>query len=100
LRSLPCPGAVSPVMAYAEKLADGFRQPIPAAWPEKVRTLVSDCWQQKPRKRPSAADVLARLKEIQELGIDVEWDVQEGAPAPSPKAAARQGDGGCCCTIS
>jgi len=42
---------------YAEKVARGYRVPIPSRWPEPVRELVASCWAQEPEDRPSMDDV-------------------------------------------
>ena len=46
---------------YAEKVARGYRVPIPARWPEAVRELVAQCWAQDPADRPSMDDVARML---------------------------------------
>ena len=52
------------VHAHAEETANGFRLPIPVAWPAPVRSLIEDCWAQKSSKRPSFATIERRLEEI------------------------------------
>lgn len=46
------------------RISTGFREDIPIELPESIRTLVSDCWQNDARKRPSMANVVARLQPI------------------------------------
>lgn len=48
---------VDRVFQYAERVAGGYRQPLPASFPPEVRALISDCWQSNPITRPSAAKV-------------------------------------------
>jgi len=52
-------GAVAEL--YAHRVARGFRPPIPPAWPELARSLVSACWAHAPEARPRAAAVAAAL---------------------------------------
>lgn len=57
------PGAdlASVAELYAHRVARGFRPPIPSAWPELARSLVSACWAPAPDARPRAAAVAAAL---------------------------------------
>jgi len=48
---------VDRVFQYAERVAGGFRQPLPEVWPPEIRSLIADCWASNPLSRPSAAKV-------------------------------------------
>lgn len=54
---------------YAEKVSKGFRETIPASWPEYVKMLVSECWDEDPANRPSFKDITHRLSFIHDSGI-------------------------------
>lgn len=57
-------GSVAEIEMYASRVSNGFRPPLDPRWPEPLRTLISDCWHQDPRKRPSMAEVVKRLERI------------------------------------
>jgi serine/threonine protein kinase len=50
--------------AYAARVSRGYRPPIDERWPEPLRALISDCWQQDPRKRPAMGEVVKRLEAV------------------------------------
>lgn len=54
---------------YAEKVSQGFRETIPRHWPDYVKMLVSECWDQEPSNRPSFKDIIHRLSLIRDSGI-------------------------------
>ena len=58
-------GNLKAVYQYAQRIADGFRQPLPESWPAPLRSLISDCWAQRSSERPAFAQVLERLRAIQ-----------------------------------
>lgn len=60
---------------YAEKVARGYRVPIPSRWPEPVRELVAACWAHDGADRPSMADVRATLAHLRDAGCFDAWDV-------------------------
>ena len=62
---LSCAGNLKAVYQYAQRIADGFRQPLPESWPAPLRMLISDCWAQRSSERPTFAQVLDRLRAIQ-----------------------------------
>ena len=62
---LACAGNLKAVYQYAQRIADGFRQPLPESWPAPLRALISDCWAQRSSERPTFAQVLDRLHAIQ-----------------------------------
>ena len=59
-------GALS---GYAEKVANGFREEIPHRWPQYVKMLISECWDENPRNRPTFKDIIHRLTFIRNSGI-------------------------------
>jgi hypothetical protein len=63
---------------YAHRVARGFRPPIPADWPPRVRALVAACWAGSPAERPTAAAVAAELEAMLGDGTLAEWDARAG----------------------
>lgn len=59
---------------YAEKVAGGFRQELPEAWPPQVRALISDSWAANPMLRPSAAKIAKQLRAMHHDGLLKRWD--------------------------
>ena len=59
---------------YAEKVARGYRVPIPRRWPEPVREMIAACWAQEPCDRPPAADIASLLAQLREAGCFELWD--------------------------
>ena len=59
---------------HAEKVARGYRVPIPSRWPEAVRELIASCWAQDSVDRPTAADVAAQLAQLTDAGCFEAWD--------------------------
>lgn len=41
-----------------EKVQSGYRLPLPPYCPKNVASLISDCWQQDPVKRPDFRNIL------------------------------------------
>lgn len=39
------------IEAYAERVAGGYRPPLPERWPQQLRSLVAACWAQDPVRR-------------------------------------------------
>lgn len=50
-------------------MAAGYRRPLPNFLPEELRELISECWAQDMRARPSMAQALQRLQYIESLGL-------------------------------
>jgi serine/threonine protein kinase len=71
---------------WAQDAANGVRAELPDKWPEIVRTLIAECWDQDPAKRPSAADLMHRL----------EPHLQPGKHTDPAAKAAKGAEGGCC----
>eukprot|EP01025_Chloroclados_australasicus_P062356 TRINITY_DN818_c0_g2_i3.p2 TRINITY_DN818_c0_g2~~TRINITY_DN818_c0_g2_i3.p2 ORF type:complete len:356 (-),score=28.79 TRINITY_DN818_c0_g2_i3:2257-3324(-) len=57
-------GSPEEVLDHAGKCAGGERQPIPDRFPESLKSLIQDCWQQSPELRPSFTIVVQRLKDM------------------------------------
>lgn len=53
---------LNPVQIIKEVAIKESRPPIPAACHAGFKALITECWQQDPQKRPTAADVLSRLE--------------------------------------
>jgi Protein tyrosine and serine/threonine kinase len=70
-------GLTESVFRHAERVAGGFRPPMPDSWPPEVRALIGDCWAQDPCKRPSFGKVLQRLQGMQADGVDARWDARD-----------------------
>lgn len=62
------------LLDYARKVANGHREAIPPHWPAQVRDLISRCWAQEPRKRPSFKVVLKELYTLKQAGVDVQME--------------------------
>ncbi len=45
-------------------IARGKRTEIPSTWPPEIAELIRDCWQQEPQLRPTAVEVMERVKKI------------------------------------
>ncbi len=50
-------------------MAAGYRRPLPNFLPEELRELISECWAQDMRVRPSMAQALHQLQHIESLGL-------------------------------
>ena len=50
---------------HAEGVAKGgLRPPLSKRWPEPLRVLLRECWEEKAAERPTFAELLPRLREI------------------------------------
>ncbi|GMH38586.1 hypothetical protein BSKO_06470 [Bryopsis sp. KO-2023] len=54
---------------YADRVAEGHREPIPSFWPDAVKQLVEDCWKEKADDRPTFREILARFSQIESSGM-------------------------------
>ncbi len=68
-------------------MASGYRRPLPAFLPEQLRALISECWAQDMRERPSMAQVLERLREIEASRVLDKKDSKKEAKAKDAKAS-------------
>lgn len=75
---------------YAHRVARGFRPPLPADWPERVKALVSACWKTAPADRPTAAAVADELTAMIKEGALAEWDAAIEAGADQGGADAEE----------
>jgi len=84
------------LLAYAQRVAGGHREPMPEAWPAGLKALVAACWHADPRQRPSFGSLVRAL------------DLLEGQGAAEAMDAAQAGlrtdydplnDCGCGCAI-
>eukprot|EP00798_Chlamydomonas_sp_ICE-L_P024311 gene24311-9915_t len=48
--------------SYADRVANGFREPIPEYWPDNLKELVGSCWEQDPSMRPNMGTIIRRLQ--------------------------------------
>lgn len=83
-------GSMDEVEIYAETVADGFRPPVPKAWPEEVKVLIRQCWSSTPSKRPSMREIVRRLEEMYKAGMFIN---EPEAPSRIKKSC------GCLCAI-
>ncbi|KAH7622707.1 hypothetical protein Ndes2526B_g03542 [Nannochloris sp. 'desiccata'] len=60
--------------AHAHKVAAGYRPPFPLFMHDEIRQLIDVCWSGTPALRPSMAEVVCRLRALQEMGIVEEMD--------------------------
>lgn len=72
-------------LSFSRDVSSGFRRPIPSTWPPALRDVVADCWQQDPKLRPSALEVMERLEDPQLSSAVEEMDMR--------------GHGGCGCVV-
>eukprot|EP01083_Nonionella_stella_P248122 859427_1 len=49
-------------LQYAQRLKNGFRPKIPSDCPQQFRFLIDQCWQYKPQKRPTFAQIVLYLQ--------------------------------------
>ena len=77
---------------WAQDACQGVRPELRDKWPEVVRTLVAECWDQDPTKRPTAADLMHRLEPHLEPAKYTNPAAKAAAKAAKGSAAA----GGCC----
>ncbi|KAF8055467.1 rckA [Scenedesmus sp. PABB004] len=70
-------------LAYAARVAGGFRPERPRSMPQGVWDVVSRCWAHDPAARPSAAWVLQQLQQL--------LDAEEAAGAAAPPAGGLAG---------
>ncbi len=49
---------------YAEVVRGNTRPPLPANAPEELKALLISCWDEDPTQRPSFADIIAKLQNI------------------------------------
>lgn len=56
---------------YANKVANGYRRPIPSMWPSALRVLIETCWAGQPDKRPSMKLVVRTLADLQKRPDDL-----------------------------
>ncbi|GIL57301.1 hypothetical protein Vafri_12551 [Volvox africanus] len=65
-------GTEAEIEAYAAKVSEGYRPPLPPAWPQAVKELIAVCWHQDASLRPSMAWVKERLMQMQAEGMPEE----------------------------
>ena len=56
---------LNPVQIIKEVAIKAARPAIPLTCHTGFKALINDCWHQEPQKRPTAAEVLARLEKMQ-----------------------------------
>ena len=64
-----------------------------------VQSLISDCWEGEPSKRPSAKDVISRLQEMEHAIQYMESTNKRGVVDSYPEKDSPTG-GTSCCVIS
>ena len=73
-----------PVTGLYDKLVIGTRPPLPrGSYPEKLVALVEDCWDGRPRSRPSFLQICNRLEEVR-------YDLLMGIPSTTDQGASEQ----------
>ncbi len=96
------------MLAYAQRVADGYRPPNPPFWPPQFASLVASCTAQEPHERPRMAEVLEALralagdaKVVTKLNAYVHKDIgyvplwaEGGAEPGAAAAAAAEGEAG------
>ncbi|KAF5827310.1 kinase-like domain-containing protein [Dunaliella salina] len=91
-------GDADAMLGYVAKVAwQGWRPALPFYWPTELKLLVSLCWHEEPRLRPSFATIFAKLQAMQQSG-DVAQLVAAEAPlllsGSGRHPASRQHQGG------
>lgn len=91
------------MLAYAARVAEGYRPPHPPFWPKEVRQLVSACCAQEPHERPRMGEVLEVLKALardeavvgalnsyvhEDVGFVPQWAQLEASQGAAPGEAA------------
>jgi hypothetical protein len=56
------------MLRFAQRMADGYRPPIPGHWPEPVTELVTSCWAADAHERPSMEMVERQLQDLEHNG--------------------------------
>lgn len=84
LNSIPNPSLFRP------QVSQGYRREISKTVPPRIRALISDCWAQDPRARPTAQQALEHLTSPETLEEIELWSRVPGGIA---------GQGGCACSI-
>ncbi|KAI8468772.1 MAG: kinase-like domain-containing protein [Monoraphidium minutum] len=79
------------LLAYAERVADGYRPPLPEHWPAEVVSLVDRCWAADPAERPPITEVhqvLAALMKDRKLVRQLDSQLPPNMPQASSCACA------------
>ncbi|CAM9144113.1 unnamed protein product, partial [Laminaria digitata] len=66
---VPWADEASPLDIYKRVVFRGERPEIPADIPADIAPIVRDCWAGAPEKRPTASEVLGRLKSRDLLNV-------------------------------
>ena len=78
---------------FRQALDRGVRPPMKEKWPEKLKSLLTDCWKHNPVERPEFAEIIERveslLKDINTRDENILRDLQPSAPTSS-KPATKQ----------
>eukprot|EP00884_Botryococcus_braunii_P012957 jgi/Botrbrau1/21662/Bobra.43_1s0061.1 len=86
---------IEQVEMYAQKVARGWRQPLPRWWPQELKELIKECWADRPGDRPSMAAVANRIKEMEATGVFTRMDATEHSRKGSSSAPSLKH----CCVI-
>lgn len=63
-------GTEAEIEAYAAGIAGGYRPPIMDAMQPELKGIISDAWHADPKKRPTMAQIAARLQELIDAGVE------------------------------
>jgi hypothetical protein len=63
-----CPVAL-PLQIIVAVAINKERPLLPASTPPRLASLISRCWQEEPRQRPSTAAVAAELQDMMQVGL-------------------------------
>eukprot|EP00898_Chlorokybus_atmophyticus_P003388 jgi/Chlat1/404/Chrsp10S01509 len=86
------------VLMVPEQLAEdtarkGLRPALPKQWPQSVKDVLATAWDANPKNRPTAAELLAKLKAIEAAG-----DINN-MQADSQRRAHIESSTGCKCVV-
>jgi serine/threonine protein kinase len=67
------------LLAYAERVASGYREDLPESWPKELRELISACWAADAASRPSFGQIVRTLDVMRDAGAAEAMDAARRA---------------------
>ncbi|DBB04448.1 TPA: hypothetical protein ACH3X1_012928 [Trebouxia sp. C0004] len=84
---------------YANKVANGYRRPIPSMWPSALRTLIDTCWAEQPEKRPGMKLVVRTLTDLSKRPDELHKLSPRGSSGMSRMGSGLSGSKKGCCVV-